>query len=105
MSTVTDLVFVTRETEWDADQSISRCLKFEDMVKRYGYSCEPVQDNGTKHTSTAVYFVGGVNYLSHDLVEEIEAADWPAGTVLYRHFEQDESPAVRVFGDGNWNCR
>lgn len=98
MSSATDLVFVTKETEWDSDQGVGRCPQFEDMVKRYGYRCEPASDCGTKNTSTAVYFVGGVNYLSDELVEEIKAADWPVGTVLYTHFEWADVPDVMVFG-------
>lgn len=99
MSSVTDLVFITPETDWDetAPNGVSRCPQFEDMVKRYGYHCEPTADTGTKCPSTAVYYVGGVNYLSFDLVEEIKAADWPTGTVLYVHFEHDDEPSVTVF--------
>lgn len=95
MSSVTDLVFITKETHWDG---ACRCPQFEDMVKRYGYSCEPAQDHGTKHPSTAVYYVGGVNYLSYELVAEIEAGDWPPGTVLYVRPEFDNAPTVTVFG-------
>lgn len=98
MSLVADLVFITKETDWDSDEIVSRCPQFEDMVRRYGYRCEPAMDTGTKETRTAVYFVGGVNYLSHDLITEIEAVDWPAGTVLYVHHEQDHTPNVTVFG-------
>lgn len=98
MSSVTDLVFITKETDWDDDKGVSRCPQFETMVGRYGYRCEPTQDSGTKCPSTAVYFVGGVNYLSHDLVAEIKGGDWPAGTVLYVRPEQADAPIVTVFG-------
>jgi hypothetical protein len=98
MSAVTDLVFITKETDWDDDAGVSRCPQFETMVSRYGYACTPAEDNGTKVPSTAVYFVGGVNYLSHDLVTEIKATGWPAGTVLYVHAAQDDAPIVTVFG-------
>lgn len=98
MSSVTDLVFITEETDWDNGEQVSRCPQFEDMVGRYGYRCEPAADTGTKVTHTAVYFVGGVNYLSRDLVLEIKATDWPAGSVLYVHAEGEGTPTVTVFG-------
>lgn len=101
MSSVTDLVFITPEEEWDSEEYVSRCRRFEEIVTRYGYSCWPVEDHGTKCPSTAVYFVGGVNYLDHDLVAQIEATNWPTGTVLYVHHEHDSTPRVTVFGITN----
>lgn len=99
MSMVTDLVFITPEEEWDEEEYVCRCPRFEAMVTRYGYNCSPASDCGSKVPGTAVYYVGGVNYLSHDLVEEIKAADWPRGTVLYVHREFGENgPQVTVFG-------
>lgn len=98
MSMVTDLVFITPESDWDEEEYVNRCLRFEEMVARYGHNCAPATDCGSKVPDTAVYYVGGVNYLSLDLVDEIKAADWPRGTVLYVHPEFDDVPQVTVFG-------
>lgn len=98
MSNVSDLVFITPGTDWDEEEYVNRCLRFEAMVTRYGYNCVPAQDHGSKVSDTAVYYVGGINYLDLDLVAEIKTAGWPRGTVLYVHHEQDSEPQVTVFG-------
>lgn len=99
MSLVTDLVFITPDVDWDSEgDAPDRCPRFEQLVAKYGYNCTPSEDCGTKFPHTAVYFVGGVNYLSFDLIAEIKAGGWRAGTVLYTHMEGDDAPDITVFG-------
>lgn len=97
MSSVTDLVFITPDIDWDNDGP-DRCPRFEEILGRHNLSCPPVEDHGRKVPHTAVYYVGGLNHIDQDVIDDIKAVDWPAGSVLYVHHEQDSTPSVTVFG-------
>lgn len=85
MSCVTDLVFILPNLPGDA--RVQNQMRFENSFQEaHGWAPEPSQDGGGKVMSTTVY-AAGVNWIRHEWIDSVVAANWPAGTVLWLQHE------------------
>lgn len=84
MSCVTDLVFVLPVVHSRAKEYRER---FEASFQAaHGWPIHPDEEPQGKVMSATVY-VAGVNWIRHEWIDEVVAADWPAGTVLWLQHE------------------
>lgn len=96
MSLVTNLVFVL---PFGPEQAKWQRLFEAHFLSASAYEAEPAKCMGSKVSSAVVYHIGA-NYLPRDFVDNVLNEDWPDGTVLWLHREQEDAPDVTVWPAG-----